>query len=202
MIHAQTGCAGSREFTAATSPCCRRRFANAPRRTCCRRGFVRRWSRSWPKLPRNPADDLRRALRRGAGAGAGQGTCTHTARWLQQRRRSRRGGAGLQQETFNFEKALQTSASMPSALLRRCRWQAHAHLRAPCFKLHTSWRRLGGPAGAGSWVETGSSTPTARAPAHTCCRALSGSTLRVSLGELAGGKRVRIQRLEGKPRPA
>jgi len=42
------------EFTAATSPCCRRRFANAPRRTCCRRGLWRRWSRSWPSC-RNPS---------------------------------------------------------------------------------------------------------------------------------------------------
>lgn len=44
-------------------------------------------------------------------------------------------------------------------------------------------------------MESGSSTPHLR-DLLTVLQSLSGSTLRVSLGELAGGKRVRLQLVE------
>ena len=44
-------------------------------------------------------------------------------------------------------------------------------------------------------MESGSSTPNLR-DLLTALQTLSGSTLRVSLGELAGGKRVRLQLVE------
>ena len=47
-------------------------------------------------------------------------------------------------------------------------------------------------------MESGSSTPHLRAML-TVLQSLSGSTLRVSLGELAGGKRVRLQLVEESP---
>jgi hypothetical protein len=65
------------------------------------------------------------------------------------------------------------------------------------LKLHTSWRRLGGLQER-LWVESGSSTPHLR-ELLTALQSLSGSTLRVSLGELAGGKRVRLQLVEESP---
>jgi hypothetical protein len=83
--------------------------------------------------------------------------------------------------------------------------QAQA-LENAVLKLHTSWRRLGGLQER-LWVESGSSTPHLR-ELLTALQSLSGSTLRVSLGELAGGKRLRLQlveespdRLEGPPLP-
>ncbi len=71
-------------------------------------------------------------------------------------------------------------------------------LEAAVLKLHTSWRRLGGLQER-LWVESGSSTPHLRELLQAL-QSLSGSTLRVSLGELAGGKRVRLQLVEESPR--
>jgi len=65
------------------------------------------------------------------------------------------------------------------------------------LKLHTSWRRLGGLQGR-LWVESGSSTPYLR-DVLSVLQSLSGATMRVSLGELAGGKRVRLQLVEESP---
>ena len=47
-------------------------------------------------------------------------------------------------------------------------------------------------------MESGSSTPHLRELLNAL-QTLSGSTLRVSLGELAGGKRVRLQLVEESP---
>jgi hypothetical protein len=47
-------------------------------------------------------------------------------------------------------------------------------------------------------VESGSSTPHLR-DLLIALQTLSGSTMRVSLGELAGGKRVRLQLVEESP---
>jgi hypothetical protein len=70
-------------------------------------------------------------------------------------------------------------------------------LEAAVLKLHTSWRRLGG-LHERLWVESGSSTPYLR-DVLTALQTLSGATMRVSLGELAGGKRVRLQLVEEAP---
>jgi hypothetical protein len=47
-------------------------------------------------------------------------------------------------------------------------------------------------------VESGSSTPHLR-ELLVALQTLSGNTMRVSLGELAGGKRVRLQLVEEAP---
>ena len=70
-------------------------------------------------------------------------------------------------------------------------------LEASVLKLHTAWRRLGGLQER-LWVESGSSTPYLR-DVLTALQSLSGVTMRVSLGELAGGKRVRLQIVEESP---
>ena len=45
------------------------------------------------------------------------------------------------------------------------------------------------------WVESGSSTPYLRELLDTL-QTLTGSTIRVSLGELSGGKNLRLQLVE------
>jgi hypothetical protein len=70
-------------------------------------------------------------------------------------------------------------------------------LESAVLRLHTSWRRLNGLQER-LWVESGSSTPHLR-ELITALQSLSGNTMRVSLGELAGGKRVRLQLVEESP---
>jgi hypothetical protein len=70
-------------------------------------------------------------------------------------------------------------------------------LESAVLKLHTSWRRLNGLQER-LWLESGSSTPHLR-ELITALQSLSGTTMRVSLGELAGGKRLRLQLVEESP---
>ena len=71
--------------------------------------------------------------------------------------------------------------------------QAQA-IESSVLKLHNSWRRLGGLQER-LWVESGSSTPYLRELLDTL-QTLTGSTIRVSLGELSGGKKLRLQLVE------
>jgi hypothetical protein len=103
----------------------------------------------------------------------------------------------FQQGELDLEKAMQEALRLDAlGLLSDAVGQAQA-LEAAVLKLHTSWRRLNGLQER-LWVESGSSTPHLR-ELLTALQTLSGNTLRVSLGELAGGKRVRLQLVEESP---
>ena len=67
-------------------------------------------------------------------------------------------------------------------------------IESSVLKLHTAWRRLGG-LHERLWLESGSSTPYFRDLLNVL-QTLSGATMRVSLGEIAGGKKIRLQIVE------
>ena len=120
-----------------------------------------------------------------------------TARWLSKAAEAALAVRAFQQGDLDFDKALQEAQRLDAlGLLADAVGQAQA-LESAVLKLHTSWRRLGGLQER-LWVESGSSTPHLR-ELLTALQSLSGSTLRVSLGELAGGKRVRLQLVEESP---
>jgi hypothetical protein len=104
----------------------------------------------------------------------------------------------IQSENWlDFDKAMQEALRLDAlGLLADAVGQAQA-IEAAVLKLHTSWRRLNGLQER-LWVESGSSTPHLR-ELLTALQTLSGNTMRVSLGELAGGKRVRLQLVEEAP---
>jgi hypothetical protein len=119
---------------------------------------------------------------------------THTARWLHKAADAGLAVRALQQEDLNLEKAMLEAQRLDVlGVLADAVGQARQLERA-VLQLHTSWRRLG-LLQERLWLESGSSTPHLRS-ALQALQTLSGSTLRVSLGELAGGKRVRLQLVE------
>ena len=67
-------------------------------------------------------------------------------------------------------------------------------IESSVLKLHTAWRRLSGLQER-LWLERGSSPPYLRDMLNVL-QTLSGATMRVSLGELSGGKKVRLQIVE------
>ena len=148
------------------------------------------------KLPEGQQEDLRKVLREEPELErVKEVTCT--ARWLSKAAEAALAVRAFQQGELNFEKALQEAQRLDAlGLLADAVGQAQA-LESAVLKLHTSWRRLGGLQER-LWVESGSSTPHLR-ELLTALQSLSGSTLRVSLGELAGGKRVRLQLVEESP---
>ena len=69
-------------------------------------------------------------------------------------------------------------------------------MESAVLKLHTSWRRLNGLQER-LWVESGSSTPHLRELLTAANPQWQHHA--VSLGELSGGKRVRLQLVEEAP---
>ncbi len=123
---------------------------------------------------------------------------THKARWLAKTIDSSEAVRALNtSKTINLEKAMQEAQRLDSlGLLADAIKQAHV-LEASVLRLHTSWIRLGGLYEK-LWLESGSSTPYLR-EVLTALQTLCGATMRVSLGELAGGKKVRLQLVEEAP---
>ncbi|MFM7264198.1 MAG: hypothetical protein ACKOZW_01090 [Cyanobium sp.] len=184
------------EFVAATSPLLpeeiRQRTANnlLPPRA------VAPLVKELARLPEEQQDDLRRVLREEPELDRVRDV-TLTARWLS--KASEAGGAvrAFQQTELDLDKAIQEAQRLDVlGVLSDAVYQAQ-QLEGAVLRLHTSWRRLNGLQER-LWVESGSSTPHLR-ELITALQTLSGNTMRVSLGELAGGKRVRLQLVEESP---
>jgi hypothetical protein len=184
------------EFTAATSPLLPEEIRQRTAENLLPPKAVAPLVKELAKLPEQQQEDLRKVLRDEPELERVKDV-TSTARWL-----SRASEAGLavrafQQGDLDLEKAMQEALRLDAlGLLSDAVSQAQA-LEAAVLKLHTSWRRLNGLQER-LWVESGSSTPHLR-ELLTALQTLSGNTLRVSLGELAGGKRVRLQLVEESP---
>ncbi len=149
--------------------------------------------RELAKLPDDQQESLRQELREEPELDRVK-EVTLTARWLQKAADAGQAVRALQQDDLNFEKAMLEAQRLDAlGLLSDAVGQARQLERA-VLQLHTSWRRLG-MLQERLWLESGSSTPHLRTLLQAL-QTLSGSTLRVSLGELAGGKRVRLQLVE------
>jgi len=181
------------EFLAATSPLLPEEIRQRTAENLLPPKAVAPLVRELAKLPEDQQDDLRRVLRDEPELERVKDV-TSTARWLSKAAEASLAVRAFQQGELDFDKALQEAQRLDAlGLLADAVGQAQA-LEAAVLKLHTSWRRLGGLQER-LWVESGSSTPHLR-ELLTALQSLSGSTLRVSLGELAGGKRVRLQLVE------
>ena len=195
----------SDDFLAATSPLLPEEIRQRTAENLLPSRAVAPLVKELARLPEEQQDDLRRVLRDEPELDRVKDV-THTARWLHRAAEASLAVRAFQQGDLDFEKALQEAQRLDAlGLLADAVGQAQA-LESAVLKLHTSWRRLGGLQER-LWVESGSSTPHLR-ELLTALQSLSGSTLRVSLGELAGGKRVRLQlveeaadRLEAPPLP-
>jgi cell fate (sporulation/competence/biofilm development) regulator YlbF (YheA/YmcA/DUF963 family) len=186
----------SDEFTAATSPLLPEEIRQRTQENLLPPRVVAPLVRELAKLPEPQQDDLRRALREEPELERVKDV-TSTARWLSKAAEAGLAVRAFQQGNLNLEKALQEAQRLDAlGLLADAVGQAQ-QLESAVLKLHTSWRRLGGLQER-LWVESGSSTPHLR-ELLTVLQSLSGTTLRVSLGELSGGKRVRLQLVEESP---
>jgi len=148
------------------------------------------------KLPEGQQEDLRRVLRDEPELERVKDV-TMTARWLSKTSESGLAVRAFQQGNLDLDKAIQEAQRLDAlGILSDAVYQAQ-QVESAVLKLHTSWRRLGGLQER-LWVESGSSTPHLREVLNAL-QTLSGTTMRVSLGELAGGKRVRLQLVEEAP---
>ena len=184
------------EFMAATSPLLPEEIRQRTQENLLPPKVVAPLARELAKLPEPQQDDLREVLRDEPELDRIKDV-THTARWITKATESSVAVRAFQQGELDLEKAMQEAQRLDAlGLLADAVGQAQS-LESAVLKLHTSWRRLGGLQER-LWVESGSSTPYLR-DVLSALQSLSGATLRVSLGELAGGKRVRLQLVEESP---
>lgn len=149
--------------------------------------------RELARLPEAQQEDLRRVLKEEPEIERIKDV-TLTARWLTKAAEAGLAVRALQHESIDLEKAMQEAQRLDMlGLVADVVGQAQ-QLEQAVLKLHTSWRRLGG-LHERLWLESGSSTPYLRSLLQGL-ESLSGSNLRVSLGELAGGKKLRLQLVE------
>ncbi len=184
------------EFTSATSPLLPEEIRQRTQENLLPPKVVAPLVRELAKLPELQQEDLRRALREEPELDRIKDV-TSTARWISKTTEASEAVRAFQQGELNLEKAMHEAQRLDAlGLLADAVSQAQS-LEASVLKLHTAWRRLGGLQER-LWVESGSSTPYLR-DVLGALQSLSGATLRVSLGELAGGKRVRLQLVEEAP---
>ncbi|MDM7938586.1 MAG: hypothetical protein QUV06_14195 [Cyanobium sp. CZS 48M] len=186
----------SDEFTAATSPLLPEEIRQRTQENLLPPRVVAPLVRELAKLPEPQQDDLRRALREEPELERIKDV-TSTARWLSKAAEAGLAVRAFQHGDLNLEKALQEAQRLDALGLFADAVAQAQQLESAVLKLHTSWRRLGGLQER-LWVESGSSTPHLR-ELLTALQSLSGTTLRVSLGELSGGKRIRLQLVEESP---
>ena len=184
------------DFTSATSPLLPDEIRQRAQENLLPSKVVAPLVRELSKLPELQQEDFRKVLRDEPELDRIKDV-THTARWITKATESGVAVRAFQQGELDLEKAMQEAQRLDAlGLLADAVGQAQT-LEAAVLKLHTSWRRLGG-LHERLWVESGSSTPYLR-DVLTALQTLSGATMRVSLGELAGGKRVRLQLVEEAP---
>ena len=184
------------EFTAATSPLLQEEIRERTANNLLPPKAVAPLVKELAKLPDDQQEDLRKVLREEPELERVKDV-TSTARWLSKASEAGLAVRAFQQGELDLDKAMQEALRLDAlGLLSDAVGQAQA-LESAVLKLHTSWRRLNGLQER-LWVESGSSTPHLR-ELLTALQTLSGNTMRVSLGELAGGKRVRLQLVEESP---
>ncbi|MEI7951375.1 MAG: hypothetical protein WCH37_01660 [Synechococcaceae cyanobacterium ELA182] len=186
----------SDEFTAATSPLLPEEIRQRTADNLLPPRVVAPLVKELAKLPEGQQEDLRRVLRDEPELERVKDV-TMTARWLNKTSESGLAVRAFQQGDLDLNKAIQEAQRIDAlGILSDAVYQAQ-QVESAVLKLHTSWRRLGGLQER-LWMESGSSTPHLRAVLQAL-QTLSGTTMRVSLGELAGGKRVRLQIVEEAP---
>ena len=183
----------SDEFTASTSPLLPVEIRERTQSNLLPPRIVAPLVKELAKLSDLQQDDLRKSLREEPEIDCIKDV-TSTARWISKSLEASLSLRAFQVGDLNIEKAMEEAKRLDALeLLADACGQAHT-IESSVLKLHTAWRRLGGVQER-LWLESGSSTPYLRDVLNVL-QALSGATMRVSLGELSGGKKVRLQIVE------
>ena len=181
------------EFTSVTSPLLPEEIRERTQSNLLPPRIVAPLVKELAKLPNSQQDDLKKTLREEPEIDCIKDV-TSTARWISKSIEASMALRTFQQGDLDIEKAMQEAQRLDAlGLMADALGQAQA-IEASVVKFHTAWRRLGGLQER-LWMESGSSTPYLR-DVLNALQLLTGSTMRVSLGELSGGKTLRLQMVE------
>ena len=119
---------------------------------------------------------------------------TNTAKWIGKSLDASLALRAFQNKNLNLDKATQEAKRLDSLGLLSDAFGQAKMIESSILKFHSAWKRLENLQER-LWIESGSSTPYLRELLGTL-QTLTGSNIRVSLGELSGGKRLRLQLVE------
>ena len=119
---------------------------------------------------------------------------TNTAKWIGKSLDASLALRDYQNKNLNLDKATQEAKRLDSLGLLSDAFGQAKTIESSILKFHSAWKRLE-ILQERLWIESGSSTPYLRELLGTL-QTLTGSNIRVSLGELSGGKRLRLQLVE------
>ncbi len=178
------------EFTAATSPLLPNEIRERIQSNILPSKLVAPLVKELDKLPRLQQDQIKEALKEEPEIDCVK-DLTSAARWMGKTIDGSLSIRAFNDKNLDIEKATQEASRLDSlGLLADALGQAKS-LETGVLKFYTSLRRLEGLYEK-LWIESGSSTPYLR-EVLSALQTLTGSTLRVSLGELSGGKKIRLQ---------
>ncbi len=148
------------------------------------------------KLPSRQQEELRKVLREEHNLQSVK-EVTNTAKCLGKAIDASMSLRSFQQLELNLEKATQEAQRINALGFLTDAFGQAKTIEASVLRLHTAWRRLDSLYEK-LWLESGSSTPHLRNVLNAL-QTLTGATMRISLGELSGGKKIRLQIVEESP---
>ncbi|WP_269622409.1 hypothetical protein [Prochlorococcus marinus] len=183
----------SDEFTSVTSPLLPEEIRQKTQENLLPPKIVAPLAKELSKLPEILQEDFRQALIDSPDIDSIK-EITSTARWMGKSNEAFLSLRVLQKANLNLDKATQEAQRIEVlGFLSDALVQAK-NIEASVLRLHTSWRKLG-ILNEKIYLESGSSTPYLREVLNAL-QSLSGSTMKVPLGEIGGGGKIRLQIVE------
>ena len=183
----------SDEFTSATSPLLPEEIRERTQSNLLPPRVVAPLVKELSKLPQLQQEGIREVLREKPEIDCIK-NLTNTARWISKSLDASLSLSTFQNNDLNLEKATQEAQRLEALDLLADAFTQAKSVEASVVKLYLSWKKLG-VIHEKLWLESGSSTPYLRDVLKSL-QAICGATMRVSLGELSGGKKLRLQIVE------
>ncbi len=183
----------SDEFTSATSPLLPEEIRQRTQENLLPPKLVAPLAKQLSKIPENLQEDFRKILQDSPDVESIK-EITNAAKWIGKSNDASLSLRILQREDLNLDKATQEAQRIDSLGFLVDAFSQAKTIESSVLRLHTAWRRLS-DIYEKLWVDSGSSTPNLR-DVLSVLQTLSGSTIRVSLGDLYGGKKIRLQIVE------
>ena len=122
---------------------------------------------------------------------------TNAAKWIGKSNDASLSLRVLQRDDLDIDKATKEAQRIDSLGYLADAFTQAKSIESSILRFHTAWRRLG-DINEKLWLESGSSTPYLR-EVIKALQSLTGANMRVSLGEVFGGKKIRLQIVEEDP---
>ena len=183
----------SDEFTSVTSPLLPEEIRERTQSNLLPPRVVAPLVKELAKLPEPQQVDLQQVLRENPEIDCIR-DITSTAKWISKSIDASYSLRSFQNKELNIEKATQEAQRLDALNLLSEAFGQAKNIESAVVKFYLAWRKLGGIYEK-LWLESGTSTPFLREVLEAL-QTITGSTMRVSLGELAGGKTIRLQIVE------